>query len=242
MQTPAARPVAKPPAPVPSTKPEAPAPVATAKPTAPVKPAAETPAPRFVTPASVAASRPPAAVVTPRPPVAHAALPPAPPRLPLRFRRVPQLLRRQPRPHSVAAPPPPAQPAPVAGCGFAKPPPTVVAPPRVIMPQTGPRPVYKAPPPVAGQSIRVRTGTAGARQTDFSASASATSRPRRERVPCCVPASAVRCIPRGQSPTGARPLGVGPVEARWRLPDHRVPELVPVDRLVVPVSVTFRAA
>ena len=54
-------------------------------------------------------------------------------------------------------------------------------PPRMIMPQTGPRPVYKAPPraaapaPQAGAPSATCTGTSSTRSTNFSAAASGCS-------------------------------------------------------------------
>ena len=85
-------------------------------------------------------------------------------------------------------------------------------PPRMIVPQTGPRPVYKAPPP-RRRRRRQRSGatasgarTSSARPANFPASASGRAH---QRVRRCVRASAVPCIPRGSrrrdASAGSRP-------------------------------------
>ena len=199
-----ARTVAKPAAAAPAAaKPEAPV-ASQPKPPAPAKPAVETPAPKFVTPASVA--RPPAAVVIPpKPPAA----PPAPP-------------SASAAPPTVAVPPPPATPVPpaVSASAAASPsapsaqlqaaaskPAPASAPPRVIMPQTGPRPVYKAPASSAG-AARPAPGRPEPGKPIF-------QRPRPPQAapgtrPPLRPGERRPMHPTRQSPTGTRPLGVGP--------------------------------
>ena len=204
-----------PPPPI-ETRPAAAAPSApAAKPavTPPPKPAAipprlvvptPTPRPTFTAPAPpvvpppVAAAAPPVIPAAPRPPVPPPATPPVAEAAP---------------PAGIAAPPPAAPSAPIAAKPPASSAPAPHTPrPRMIVPQTGPRPVYKAPPgtqpsatasgaparpapgrPVPGQPIfqRPRPGAAPGR---------APLRPG-ERRPM---------HPTRQSPAGARPLGVGP--------------------------------
>ncbi|HVO80243.1 MAG TPA: translation initiation factor IF-2 [Terriglobales bacterium] len=202
---PPARPVVAPPAI--ETKPAAVAPSMPKPPVAPPPKPAGVP-PRLVVPTptvrpTFSAPAPPA----PHPPVA-ASVPPAVPAVP-----------RPPAPPPIAetvspaAAPPSAPAAPIAAkpaapSAPAQPP---AARPRMIVPQTGPRPVYKAPPrsqptaasgaparpapgrPVPGQPIfqRPRPGAAPGR---------APLRPG-ERRPM---------HPTRQSPAGVRPLGVGP--------------------------------
>ncbi|HYL14150.1 MAG TPA: translation initiation factor IF-2 [Terriglobales bacterium] len=214
---PAARP-ARPTAPPAEKKPMAP--VAAAPPAAtpaPPKPATPPPAPpRLVVPQP----RPPAPVqpppVQPAPPAAPVATAAAPPLTPPARPAAPP-----PAPPVTAEPalpaPPTAQAAPPPAAPPARPAPPAQSAPiaptrRMIVPQTGPRPVYKAPPqapqpaaqaggprpapgrPVPGQPIfqRPRPGAP-----------TGTRPPLRpgERRPM---------HPTRQSPTGARPLGVGP--------------------------------
>ena len=209
-------PAAKPPVAMPSieAKAEAPAP---AKPV-PSKPIAEPPAPRFVTPASVAAQRPPAVVVIP--PKAPVAAPPSavPPKSAAPV-APPQAASTVPP--AVAVPPriPPAS-VPSAGAPASVPPsppakpalpekPIIQAPPapRVIMPQTGPRPVYKAPVPVPGVPPRPAPGRPVPGQPIFQR----TARPPAPGVrPPLRPGERRPMHPTRVSPTGARPLGVGP--------------------------------
>jgi translation initiation factor IF-2 len=120
------RPVAKAPAPA-SASPAAPSPVATP------------PAPRFITP-QAPGSRPTFTVPV-KAPVAPASQAPA--------ARVPEVVVTQPPVNIEAAAAPPVPPPTEAAAPA--PPRFVAPPPRTIMPQTGPRPVYKAPapPPVA---------------------------------------------------------------------------------------------
>ncbi len=204
-------PVAKPAAPV--VPPAPPAPVATpappARPAAPVieKPAAApTPAPA-VTPA--VAAPPPRPVVTPPAPAA----PVVPPAAPV-----------------VAAPaasaaPPTASPTTAASQPIAQRPVHPVAPttpaPRMIVPQTGPRPVYKAPPPrpaapaptaqsSAPGTMRPAPGRPVPGQPIF-------QRPRPQGPPGVGgtrpplrPGERRPMHPTRSAPTGPRPLGVGP--------------------------------
>jgi translation initiation factor IF-2 len=200
-----AKPVA--PAPPPATKPEAPAAPPPAKPPAPAKPAVETPAPRLVTPASVAQARPPAAVIPPKPPVTPQApttasvAPPAvvvPPRPPV----------SAPPPVSAAAPaPPPVEPAQLQAAASPKPA-AHSAPPRVIMPQTGPRPVYKAPPPSARATSRPAPGRPEPGKPIFQRPRPQAAAPGARPLPR--PGERRPMHPTRQSPTGTRPLGVGP--------------------------------
>jgi len=124
----AAPPVAKPPVPPVESKP-----VAKAPPPAPVVPAPP-PAPRLITPPAPG----PRPTFTVPPPKVVA--PPKPPEAPANVNL-----------HAAAAAPPAAPPAAVTAEPAAPAAPRLVVPPRTIMPQTGPRPVYKAPapPPVA---------------------------------------------------------------------------------------------
>src|SRR5437588_254232 len=113
-----------------------------------------------------------------------------------------------------AAPPvaPPAPPAAPVSAAPPKPAPPATPPPRMIVPQTGPRPVYKAPPPKPvqpGQPIASRPapGRPIPGQPIF-------QRPRPQVPggprPPLRPGERRPMHPTRQSPTGARPLGVGP--------------------------------
>ncbi|MGC2324647.1 MAG: translation initiation factor IF-2 N-terminal domain-containing protein, partial [Terriglobales bacterium] len=157
-------------------------------------------------PPSVAAVAPPQEAASIAPPVPEVVVTPPPVRPP-----APPQIMAPPAPVRVSPPPPPAQ--------TARPVPPAAGPVhparRVIMPQTGPRPVYLAPPqaarpqhptaqgpqgrpapgrPVPGQPIFQRPRPAGA------PGARPPLRPG-ERRPM---------HPTRQSPAGARPLGVGP--------------------------------
>ncbi|PYX42249.1 MAG: translation initiation factor IF-2 [Acidobacteria bacterium] len=226
----AAAPAAPParPAPPVETKPAAAAPpAATPAPPAPkpaAPPAPPTPAPRFITPQSVARPvvRPPAPPVTPpAPPAVKPSAPTTAPAAP--SAAVP------PRPVAPQAPPasaqtesiaqaaaplvaPPAAPAAPVSAAPPKPAPPATPPPRMIVPQTGPRPVYKAPPPKPvqpGQPIASRPapGRPIPGQPIF-------QRPRPQVPggprPPLRPGERRPMHPTRQSPTGARPLGVGP--------------------------------
>ncbi|HTR27249.1 MAG TPA: translation initiation factor IF-2 [Terriglobales bacterium] len=223
----ATRPVAKPPAakpPTPVVERREEAPAASAKPAAPSKPAEPpAPAPRLVTPASVAAMRPPAVVVIPpkTPPVPPAttpatstpatpptqATPPAvaiPPRAPIATPPPAAVVppAQQPTAPSISAQS--ATPAPPS-----KPPVSVTPGPRMIMPQTGPRPVYKAPPPKPGQPIRSMPGRPVPGQPIFQRTPRPAGGPPGSRPPLR-PGERRPMHPTRVAPTGSRPLGVGP--------------------------------
>ena len=211
---PPARPVIKPPVPSPpaiEAKAEAPAaPVAPVKP-APPKPVVEPPAPRLVTPASVAAQRPPAVVVIP--PKAPVAPPPAP--APPVASAAPPAVAVPPRAATPAPPavippaaPPPDQSAQMQAAAPAKPAAPIVPPPRVIMPQTGPRPVYKAPVPAPGAPARPVPGRPVPGQPIFQRTRPQASAPGAR--PPLRPGERRPMHPTRQAPAGARPLGVGP--------------------------------
>ena len=202
-----------------SATPAAP-PVATVKVSAPPAPAA-VPTPRVVLPST--AIRPTFSV--PAPPIAQ---PPA-------SAATPQTIPTPARPvHPTAAMPPVAQsetPVSVTPSPVAPPQPPVsvtskpvvpIAPsrpeapsPRMIVPHTGPRPVYKAPPgsvaptAQAGASARPVPGRPVPGQPIF-------QRPRPGGVgapgtrPPLRPGERRPMHPTRQSPTGTRPLGVGP--------------------------------
>ncbi len=229
-ETPAARPVVKaaPPAPAAETKTAAPAASATpAAPKAiPPKPVAEAPqatppsAPRMVTPASVAATyRPPSVVVIPpkapvAPPASSAPTTPA-------ASTTPPAIAIPPRPAAPAgqattAPPASAQSASPANVAQmpaqpARPAAPVAPPPRMIMPQTGPRPVYKAPAPrpvAPGAISRPAPGRPVPGQPIFQR----TPRPMvpGQARPPLRPGERRPMHPTRVAPAGSRPLGVGP--------------------------------
>jgi translation initiation factor IF-2 len=192
-------------------KPAPPAPPIVAKPEAPaapapVKPAPPAPAPRFVTPASVAAARPPAAVVIPpKPPVAPPVPPPSASAAPPAVAIPPKPAAPAPPAAVVATPTPAAPPAEMQAAATPKPP--APAPPRVIMPQTGPRPVYKAPPAAAG-ATRPSPGRPEPGKPIFQRPRPRTSAPGMR--PPLRPGERRPMHPTRTSPTGTRPLGVGP--------------------------------
>ena len=217
---------ARPVAPVPPPQPKTPAPAAAAPP-APAPPAAAkpaappAPAPRFITPPTtrpapsvIRPPAPPAAAPAAKPAVPAAVAPPAPAAPPRPAAPPPVAAQSEVTIEAAATPaPPPARPAAPVAATPAKPAAPAAPPPRMIVPQTGPRPVYKAPPPkpvqpgvpiggarpapgrpVPGQPIfaRPRPPVAGAPRPPL--------RPG-ERRPM---------HPTRSSPSGARPLGVGP--------------------------------
>ncbi|MGA2920123.1 MAG: translation initiation factor IF-2 [Candidatus Sulfotelmatobacter sp.] len=174
-----------------------------------VKPAVEPPA-------ASASAAPPVPIVTPRPAVAPpaasaptsspVAVPPARPSI------SPTAPLSAPAPSMILASAPPV--SPVAAKPVAPPPPA----PRMIVPQTGPRPVYKAPvrpapPPVQpgvpiGGAMRAAPGRPVPGQPIFQ---------RRPPVPGggpprppLRPGERRPMHPTRQAPAGARPLGVGP--------------------------------
>jgi len=221
-QAAAAPPVAAPRPPV-ETKPAAPsAPAAGATPTPPAPaakpPAPPTPVPRLITPQT---TRPAPSVIRPPAPPAPtipaaklasppvAAAPPATTPRPV----APPPVSAQPE-ASVEAAAPPLQPSVPVAATPAKPAAPVAPPPRMIVPQTGPRPVYKAPPPKpvqpgsqAGATARPVPGRPVPGQPIF-------QRPRPQVPgaprPPLRPGERRPMHPTRQSPTGARPLGVGP--------------------------------
>ncbi|PYX33598.1 MAG: translation initiation factor IF-2 [Acidobacteria bacterium] len=200
-----ARPVTKPTAIPPATpKTEAPAAPTQAKLGTPAKPAVEPPAPKFVTPASVAAARPPAPVVTPKPIATPPAVPSSPAAVAIPPRPAPPAA---PTPTASAAVPPSA-PSTQIQATASKPPASVSAPPRVIMPQTGPRPVYKAPISSAGAASRPAPGRPEPGKPIFQRPRPPQSAPG-ARAPLR-PGERRPMHPTRQSPTGTRPLGVGP--------------------------------
>jgi len=200
---PAAAPVvAKPAVPAPPSAP--PSPVAAPVPPAPVRrPAIVTPAEK---PAAPIAPAPPAPAPPPRPAVA-----PSPP---------PAAVVAPPQPSApsiTASAPPPAPAAPSAPRPAAPSAPQTPAP-RMIVPQTGPRPVYKAPPrpvapaPSAGapSGMRPAPGRPVPGQPIF-------QRPRPQGPPGVGgprpplrPGERRPMHPTRSASTGPRPLGVGP--------------------------------
>jgi translation initiation factor IF-2 len=194
-----ARPVAAaPPAEAKAAMPAAPA----ARAAAPVPtPAPAAPAPKFVVPHT--GVRP--TFTVPAPPVKPADVAAAQVAPPAAQVAAPAAVRPPVAAQSAA----PAQPA-----ASIAPPRPAVAPPRMIVPQTGPRPVYKAPlrpAPVAGQPIAARPmpGRPVPGQPIFQrprpgAPAAPGSRPTLR------PGERRPMHPTRQSPTGTRPLGVGP--------------------------------
>src|SRR5713226_7052421 len=178
-------------------------PAAAASPTA--KPEAETRAPKFVTPASVAAARPPAPVVTPKPPSSP---PPSAISTPSAVAIPPRSASPvAPGPTASAAAAPPTQSAQLQAAA-SKPPAAASAPPRVIMPQTGPRPVYKAPISSAGAASRPAPGRPEPGKPIFQRPRPTQSAPGAR--PALRPGERRPMHPTRQSPTGTRPLGVGP--------------------------------
>ncbi|HKV78272.1 MAG TPA: translation initiation factor IF-2 [Candidatus Sulfotelmatobacter sp.] len=203
-------PAAKPAAPaVPSAPPtpaSAPAPVPAARPTI-VPPAAEKPAVPVAPPAPPAAPAAAAPPARPAPPPAAVLTPPAP--------VAPSMTASA----SPVAPAVPSTPRPAA-------PPVAAAPqtpaPRMIVPQTGPRPVYKAPPPrpappsptaqagAQAGTMRPAPGRPVPGQPIF-------QRPRPQGAPGVGgprpplrPGERRPMHPTRSAPTGPRPIGVGP--------------------------------
>ncbi|MFY9559441.1 MAG: translation initiation factor IF-2, partial [Terriglobales bacterium] len=106
---------------------------------------------------------------------------------------------------SVAGPPP-AQSAQLQAA--ASKPAAPGAPPRVIMPQTGPRPVYKAPASSAGAASRPAPGRPEPGKPIFQRQRPSMAAPGSR--PPLRPGERRPMHPTRQSPTGTRPLGVGP--------------------------------
>ena len=226
-EQPAARPVAKAPvsAPAPAAEAKAAVPATPAAPKAtPPKLATESPAPpapRMVTPASVAATyRPPAVVVIPpkspvTPPAAvspvapsASAAPPAiavPPRVPTTAPSVPA---------GSAAPASNVTQMQSQSAAPARPAAPIAPPPRMIMPQTGPRPVYKAPLPAPGAIAPggVASRPAPGRPVPGQPIFQRTARPQAPGAPRppLRPGERRPMHPTRVAPAGSRPLGVGP--------------------------------
>jgi len=226
-EAPATRPAAKPPVSTSAAEAKKASPAASTAPKAgSPKPSSETsqttaPPPRMVTPASVAATyRPPSVVVIPpkapvTPPAATtaaASASAAPPAIAVPPRVAP------PAAQAGGAPPASASaPSNVTQMQSAAPgstparPATPVPPPRMIMPQTGPRPVYKAPlPPTAapGAVSRPAPGRPVPGQPIFQRTARPLA-PGQSRPPLR-PGERRPMHPTRVAPAGARPLGVGP--------------------------------
>jgi len=189
-----ARPVAvNPPA---ETKPAAPAAKAPiASPAAPPAP------PRMVVP--IHTERPTFTVPQPAPPVKRVETPTAsaPPTTPLASAPT--------APATTATPTNPAAPRP--GVPIAQRP--IVQQPRMIVPQTGPRPVYKAPNAPVGAAptggMRPAPGRPIPGQPIFQRPRPTGAAPGTARPPLR-PGERRPMHPTRQSPTGSRPLGVGP--------------------------------
>ena len=181
-----------------------PAPVET-KAAAPVSPAAKAPAP----PASAAA---PSKLVVPATgprPTFTVPAPPSAPQVPSASTSAPPRTAAPPAPPAApiaAGPPQPQAPAASRPTAPTRP---QAPPPRMIVPQTGPRPVYKAPiRPAAssGAAARPAPGRPVPGQPIF-------QRPRPgapSQRPSLRPGERRPMHPTRQSPAGARPLGVGP--------------------------------
>src|SRR5450631_604314 len=177
------------------------------------------PAPRMVTPASVAATyRPPTVVVIPpRVPV------PPPAAVSSATNTAAPVIAVPPRataPASQASSAPPAAQPPahsnvtqMQAAAPAKPAAPMAPPPRMIMPQTGPRPVYKAPLPVPGApapgaASRPVPGRPVPGQPIFQRTARPLA-PGQSRPPLR-PGERRPMHPTRVAPAGSRPLGVGP--------------------------------
>jgi len=175
------------------------------KPAAPVSPAAKAPAP----PASAAA---PSKLVVPATgprPTFTVPAPPSAPQVPSASTSAPPRTAAPPAPPAApiaAGPPQPQAPAASRPTAPTRP---QAPPPRMIVPQTGPRPVYKAPiRPAAssGAAARPAPGRPVPGQPIF-------QRPRPgapSQRPSLRPGERRPMHPTRQSPAGARPLGVGP--------------------------------
>ncbi len=190
------------------------------------KPVAPPPAERVTPPAVM---RPAAAPPAPKPVVAASAAPPAPaPARPVVAPPAPVPVAPPPSAVRSATPPPPPVQAPSvavpavsassAQAATAVPKPAAPpAAPRIIIPQTGPRPVYKAPTQ-ATASVQPGVPIGGARpapgrpvpgQPIFQRRPPAASGAPTARPPLR-PGERRPMHPTRQAPAGARPLGVGP--------------------------------
>ena len=193
------------PAPTAPARPAPPLAPVEAKAAAPVSPAAKAPAP----PASAAA---PSKLVVPATgprPTFTVPAPPSAPQVPSASTSAPPRTAAPPAPPAApiaAGPPQPQAPAASRPTAPTRP---QAPPPRMIVPQTGPRPVYKAPiRPAAssGAAARPAPGRPVPGQPIF-------QRPRPgapSQRPSLRPGERRPMHPTRQSPAGARPLGVGP--------------------------------
>ena len=190
-------------APVVSPPARPPAPAAATQPTAPVAPKVTVPTAPATAPSPAAAS---AAAIKPT-----LATPAAPGAQPLAAATVTPVASARP----AAAPPPPVvvPPLGVKPGATGAPARPQAAPPRTIVPQTGPRPVYKAPirPPAptaeAGAPVRSVPGRPVPGQPIFQRPRPAA--PAGPRPPLR-PGERRPMHPTRQAPAGSRPLGVGP--------------------------------
>jgi translation initiation factor IF-2 len=207
---PAARPAVKPPVEKPAVEAKAGAPKAV--PPKPVMDAPAPPAPRMVTPASVAAGyRPPTVVVIPpKIPVAPpASTTPAATSSTAALPAIAAPLRAA----SPAAQPPAHNNVTQMQDAPAKSAASIAPRPRMIMPQTGPRPVYKAPlaapgAPAPSAASRPMPGRPVPGQPIFQR----TARPQApgSARPPLRPGERRPMHPTRVAPAGSRPLGVGP--------------------------------
>ena len=193
------------PAPTAPARPAPPPAPVEAKAAAPVSPAAKAPAPPA--PAAV-----PSKLVVPATgprPTFTVPAPPSAPQVPSASTSAPPRTAAPPAPPAApiaAGPPQPQAPAASRPTAPTRP---QAPPPRMIVPQTGPRPVYKAPiRPAAssGAAARPAPGRPVPGQPIF-------QRPRPgapSQRPSLRPGERRPMHPTRQSPAGARPLGVGP--------------------------------
>jgi len=207
---PAARPAVKPPVERPAVEAKAGAPKAV--PPKPVIDAPAPPAPRMVTPASVAAGyRPPTVVVIP--PKIPVAPPAATTPAATSSTAAPPAIAAPLRATSPAAQPPAHNNVTQMQDAPAKSGASIAPPPRMIMPQTGPRPVYKAPltapgAPAPSAASRPMPGRPVPGQPIFQR----TARPQApgSARPPLRPGERRPMHPTRVAPAGSRPLGVGP--------------------------------
>ena len=190
--------------------------------TPPPPPAVAVPPPRMVVPTTT--PRPTFTVPvppSPQPPTTAATSPPAMPTAPpVHPRVVPPPVAQAATPAPPVIPPTPAPPQPATP--VATKPAAHIAPqrpqapsPRMIVPHTGPRPVYKAPPgqaaptAQAGPSSRPAPGRPVPGQPIFQRPRPGGTTAPGARPPLR-PGERRPMHPTRQSPTGTRPLGVGP--------------------------------
>jgi len=203
-------PVAPPPAPletnpaIPAVKPPVPPPPPV-KPVAPAEsaPITPSPAPPLATPPTVSAPAPQPAQAAPPAPASRPAAPGAPPVVVTRPTAPPAPVQAQPAAPRSA---PPGVPA--------------IPPRRMIVPQTGPRPVYQAPAPQVRPPAPTAQGSAaqGSKQTRPMPGRPIPGQPIFQRPrpqapgvrPPLRPGERRPMHPTRQAPTGSRPLGVGP--------------------------------